>query len=110
MPIPLLTTPTADSSAKCAACGTALVRTGKPITFADIGGTTASVIGGKPTRGHRAFKGWVPSLLIAVCPVCDTAAERTDEPTPEPPEVAAIRESYLERLGREHDAKESTDA
>jgi hypothetical protein len=108
---PLLTTPTQPATAPCSECGDALVRTGQPTTFADIGRTTPSEVGGRRVRGHAPFKGWVPSLLVAICPTCDGHTERPDDdPDTEPaPSVTEVMESYLERYGRLHDEAQAED-
>jgi hypothetical protein len=66
-------------------------------------------------RGHKAYKGWVPSLLVTICPTCDGHVERPDAPAataPDdgllPPTQTPALESYLERLGRLHDEGENT--
>lgn len=111
MPAPLLATPSTESPVSCGECGDTLIRTGKVITFADVTGTTPSA----RMRGHKAYKGWVPSLLVTICPTCDGHVERPDAPAataPDdgllPPTQTPALESYLERLGRLHDEGENT--
>ena len=104
MPAPLLATPSTESPVSCGECGDTLIRTGKVITFADVTGTTPSA----RMRGHKAYKGWVPSLLVTICPTCDGRAEPVEPVEPDTrPLMADVRETYLERLGRMHDEKEN---
>jgi len=98
MSTPILTTPVQVATKTCEHCGSILQRTGNPVTFGDIGGTTASM----KMRGHPAFRGWVPSLLVAICPICDAAPDAaTTTETKDDSLAAAPVESYLERVGRE---------
>lgn len=97
MPTPPLATPTADSHKQCVECGSTLILTGKPVTFTDTKGTAPSA----RMRGHNPYKGWVPSLLVTICPICDMPASVM---TAEPKQAVAA-ESYLERVAREHDEK-----
>jgi hypothetical protein len=110
---PLLTTPfTSSPTAVCKDCGTPLIRTGQVVTFAETPKTTASKVEGRLVRGHAAYKGWVPTLFVNICPTCDGHTERPDdEPDlPEPaPSVNEVMESYLERLGRLHDEAQQED-
>jgi hypothetical protein len=109
---PLVATPAKTSPATCATCGDTLIRTGKPVTFAEMGALPSSRVELTPdhvslVRGQRAFRGWVPALLVAICPTCD--GHKEDEPSAAPvatemehpltePEVDAVREAYLNRL------------
>ena len=98
MPIPMLANPAADSEALCPTCQSKLLRTGKPATFSD--GKA------KPEKWGRPYKGWIPALLVDICPTCDVRVG-TDSVSVEPVAAAAAepvveRESYLERVAREN--------
>lgn len=96
MPTPLVATPVNDSKEHCKECGSPLKLTGNPVTFGDLPATprTSSV------RGHRAYKGWVPSLLVYICPVCDSRKEPTEAEAQVETKslVDEDREAYLNRL------------
>lgn len=113
--LPPVLTPLADSPVTCEkqdkegkVCGATLMRTGKVATFVDI----------KRTSRTGAVKGWVPTLLVTICPVCDAGADRTaldagdvdeNKPLALPSPKDKAREEYLNRLdpGRKNIGGES---
>ena len=76
---PLITTPTREASIACKACGSTLVRTGQPTTWADTKSTLINTT--VSPRVLKPFRGWVPSLLITICPKCDVRDEKRGFPS-----------------------------
>lgn len=102
MPDPLVATPTRDSNATCGECGSTLVRTGKESTFSE---------GDAPRgyRGWRQFKGWVPALLVSICPVCDVrkAPDVVAEPKPKRTRAPKPVLGVLERIAAAEDKRKA---
>lgn len=105
---PLIATPTRPAeSATCSTCGEALIRTGHITTWAETKGGLLADAKIQP-RMTKAYKGWIPALLVTICPKCDSRDESSiAEPTPDKAEVddakriEAIRMAYLTAKGEE---------
>lgn len=70
MPPPILTL-ARETNRSCSTCGSLLTMTGKAAEFIEV----------KPAPRRHGWKGFVPSLLITICPVCDTRAEQPSDVT-----------------------------
>lgn len=92
---PLIATPTREANTNCTTCGSTLLRTGNPVSFGDSKGTMPSMVNGRATRGHQPYRGWIPSLLVAVCPTCDVWT-----PEPEPTATTSTASRLRDAFGR----------